>query len=550
MNEALKRKIAAYMLNPRIRQSGVAQGGRMVFAEDAQMRDLIAEFAPNVTQEEMVEAYHWYLDEIAGVIDAARPNQPALKGTRHDVKQPAVTQYLRSGPKVTDATPGLQPFIEDLKNRDIAAIRAALMAHVAAPGMTTAESVSIREAEAVYEPVGTFEFAKRDLSTADTTIKHATNGVFRSGEALIAKLGAAEREIERLKRERPRAEAAETGKYRTVTRTAREVFKDALAEEIGPQDLNFDVTVFEWNVRHPRVPAIDPDYAFMPKDLYEILWCIESGKNAVLVGPPGCGKTVATAQLAARLGRPYYRVPLDGEMRKREILGGFKQVVENGVGVTKWYDGLVVQALQWPSILAMDEIDRGDPDLQYIAHQVYEGNGITILEDEGRFIAPHPHFALLGTANTKGRAEGMNIYNLSAEMSEATRDRFPFWIDWDYMPEAAERAQLLKKVPKLAPDTAEKIVQIARSLRACLVDGKIRTATSFRQVHTCGDYAAFLQKTLGDVVEARVRAIAKIIAARATDEGERLAIVEIIKKALGNEWETRMNPRAPSAGQP
>ncbi|MCR3961352.1 ATP-binding protein, partial [Aeromonas veronii] len=87
-----------------------------------------------------------------------------------------------------------------------------------------------------------------------------------------------------------------------VTRKARDVFRSAIHGTLEPQELNFDVTVFEWTRPHPKVPAVDPNYNFMAKDLYEILWCVENGKNAVLVGPPGCGKTVATEQLAARLG--------------------------------------------------------------------------------------------------------------------------------------------------------------------------------------------------------------------------------------------------------
>ncbi len=181
-------------------------------------------------------------------------------------------------------------------------------------------------------------------------------------------------------------------------------------------------------------------------------------------------------------------------MRRRELIGGFKQVLENGQPTTKWFDGVLVNALRSPAILDMDEIDRADPDLQYVAHQVYEGKGVTILEDEGRYIAPHPHFAMIGTANTKGRADGLNIYGLTAEMSEATRDRFSFWIAWDYMPEAVEIVRLKQAVPGLDDQSAGQIVKLANALRSSLKDGKIRTATSYRQVRTCAEYAVFLRE--------------------------------------------------------
>lgn len=540
MDEALKRQIAAYLLSPRIRDSGRMENGKKVFDEDQQIAKLITEFTPPLDANSGVEAYYWYLNEIATAIDKIRPNDPKIEPLEHNEKLAAIRQVLRSATQVA----GLEMFRDDLRNRDLNKIRAALAAHINTAGMETRASVATRAEEPRFAPIGHFDYAKRDLSIADSTINQATGGRFRSGEDMIKHIRAAEREIERLHAAGPVVENAEPGEYRPVTRKARDVFRSAIHGTLEPQELNFDVTVFEWTRPHPKVPAVDPNYNFMAKDLYEILWCVENGKNAVLVGPPGCGKTVATEQLAARLGRPYFRVPLDGEMRKREILGGFKQVFEDGVSVTKWFDGLVIEALKWPSILDMDEIDRGDPDLQYVAHQVYEGKGVTILEDEGRHVPPNKRFALIGTANTKGRAEGMNLYSLSAEMSEATRDRFPMWIEWDYMPADVETARLLQIVTGLNEDTAKKIVQIAGGLRASLVEGKIRTATSFRQVLTCGQYAAFLQKALGDPVAARVRAVEKVIVSRGSDEGEVAAMAELAKTALGAEWEARASAQA------
>ncbi|WP_162002736.1 AAA family ATPase [Microvirga tunisiensis] len=311
-----------------------------------------------------------------------------------------------------------------------------------------------------------------------------------------------------------------------------------------PSDLNFPVEVVVWNEPHPKVPVIRPEFTFDAEKLTPILWSIENGYNSALVGPPGCGKTTITEQIAARLGRPWFRIPIDGEMRRREIVGGFKQVVENGASTTKWFDGIALQAMKLPAIIDVDEIDRGDPDLQYLAHQLYEGNGITILEDEGRVVYPHPKVAIMATANTKGRADGMNLYALVQEMSEATRDRFAFWIDFDYQTEENEVKQIRKEVQNLPLNTATNIVRIAGAMRIALREGKLRSAFSYRQVKACARYAAFQTAILHDETKACVESVKKIIVNRGSDEAESGAIAELARKVMGDDWpaEENVNP--------
>ncbi|WP_204301721.1 hypothetical protein, partial [Stenotrophomonas maltophilia] len=55
------------------------------------------------------------------------------------------------------------------------------------------------------------------------------------------------------------------------------------------------------------------------------------------------------------------------------------------------------------------------------------------LEDEHRTIPIHDQVFFGATANTKGRADAAGLYAMGSEMSEATRDRLPLWVDVDYM---------------------------------------------------------------------------------------------------------------------
>uniref|UniRef100_UPI0013DA2A4C AAA family ATPase n=1 Tax=Streptococcus pneumoniae TaxID=1313 RepID=UPI0013DA2A4C len=73
-------------------------------------------------------------------------------------------------------------------------------------------------------------------------------------------------------------------------------------------------------------PLANPLYRFNADLLSTLVYAIEQRENLSLVGPPGCGKTTILQEMAARTGRPFFRIPIDGELRRREMVGGFKQI--------------------------------------------------------------------------------------------------------------------------------------------------------------------------------------------------------------------------------
>jgi len=247
--------------------------------------------------------------------------------------------------------------------------------------------------------------------------------------------------------------------------------------------------------------------------------------------------TTMAEALAAHLGRPFFRIPVHGEMRKRDMIGGFKQVTTERGSETQWFDGLLTKAISMPSIIDMDEIDRADPDLQYVAHQAYERKGITILDDGGRFIAPHPDHAILATANTKGRDDGENAYGLRQEMSEATRDRFPLWIDCKYMPVDQELATILADCPGLPRDSAERSITYANLMRSAFISNRLSTTCSYRQLTAVANWIEGLNPR--DPLErkaAEVEAIRTILINRVPLASDVSAAEEFGKQVYGDDW--------------
>ncbi|WP_262267023.1 MULTISPECIES: AAA family ATPase [Microvirga] len=404
--------------------------------------------------------------------------------------------------------------------------------------VTTATPPSLSSAPSGgYEPVGRLALDREILSSGDRLIEKATSGKFRSLESVFSKLVEADRIAISKPAIAPSAQIVPAhGSYpegRPHQVKAADLFADALRHPSDADKLDFPVTIFEWSGQHPRVPNIDHSHRFDIEQLRLILWAMDRGYNSVLTGPPGCGKTTVTREVAGRLRRPWYRIPMHGDMGKRDMLGGFKQISTHQGPETRWFDGLLTQAITQPAVIDVDEIDRADPDLQYIAHQLYEGEGITILEDEGRFVPPHPKVALLATANTKGRADSLNRYQMINEMSEATRDRFSVWVDMDYAPPDEEAEILTERGIIKSPSAATNIIKVANLIRAAYKKGEISTTCSFRQLEAAADLASFY----GDECEA----VRRILYARAPTLADAKTIYELAHQIYGPSW----NPPAP-----
>lgn len=245
-------------------------------------------------------------------------------------------------------------------------------------------------------------------------------------------------------------------KPRGVVRTAK------ACEVFGlPKDgtFDFEVPVWDWEFPHPDVKQADPNYIFRHDELLSLLYAVITNERCWLHGHTGTGKTTLIEQVAARLNWPVRVVNFDSEITRMDLIGRDTLVNEGGVTVSKFVDGILPQCMVEPYWLICDEFDFIRPDVSYVMQRAFEGNGMTITEDGGRHISPHPMFRIFATGNTQGQGDDFGMYAGARVQSMALLDRFTAWIQVDYLPANMRRQLLGKAVPHLHASVADQVAK-------------------------------------------------------------------------------------------
>ena len=381
------------------------------------------------------------------------------------------------------------------------------------------------------------------LTGVNAMINQATGGRIPTAQALFSRLERAERSsaLQRAAAARSCAAEARPGERSPGISWAEEAVALGRlfpASIIRPSPgSTFDVESFlatpvtTWRPSGPAegIPGIDPNHRFYAEELATIITAIRRRKNFILVGPTGCGKTTGLEQVAARLGRPFFRIPIDGEMRRRDIIGHLTQRASENGSYTQWKDGLLTRAFGMPSLIALDEFDRADPDLVYSAHEALERKSMRIIEEDNRVIPMHPGASIGATANTKGGGDPLGLYSSKTTLSEASRNRFTYWIDVGYLAPADEADLIVSAFPRIHRGTAMQVANVAEELRRQLAREEIRTACSTRQVLDIAE--DIIERSSYDKSEQFAlakQAATRVLTKRACDEADEAKIRGII----------------------
>ena len=237
---------------------------------------------------------------------------------------------------------------------------------------------------------------------------------------------------------------------------------------------------------------------------------VKTNMPVLLIGETGTGKTTLVRELAEKEGKTCHRFSLNGSTTVEEIVG-FKTIKNGNV---QFQDGLLIDAMNKGDWVVFDEINAALPEVLFCLHSLLDDDRkVTILEDEGRVVKPHPDFRFFATMNPT------RTYAGTKEMSKAMLSRFGVVLHVAQLPPDIEQ-KILEDLGAKSNDAA-RLVHIARHIRELHAKEEVGLVCSMRELISC---AILLQEglTMGDVVE-------KCIISKEENPEER----ELLKREIG-----------------
>jgi nitric oxide reductase NorQ protein len=185
------------------------------------------------------------------------------------------------------------------------------------------------------------------------------------------------------------------------------------------------------------------------------------GKNIMMTGPAGCGKTMAAKSVVNSLDRPDYYFNLGATQDPRATLIGNVQF-DKGRG-TYLSESLFVKAIQTPNaVILLDELSRAHPDAWNILMTVLDSGQRYLRLDESEdqaTIKVADGVTFIATANIG------NEYTSTRVMDKALMDRFTI-VEMDVLSEDEENQLLNYMFPNVDSSVLGNVAKIASLTRS------------------------------------------------------------------------------------
>ena len=263
----------------------------------------------------------------------------------------------------------------------------------------------------------------------------------------------------------------EMDEFKKVANVIEDTACDSVSEAFETHDLLKEFI-------HTKGKDLKPNGLFIEELKWKyLLRSAVRGKNILMTGPTGCGKTLAAQSLVKSLKRPDYYFNLGATQDARAtLIGNTHFNKEKG---TFFSESAFVKAIKTPNaIILLDELSRAHPEAANILMTVLDAGQRYLRLDEAEgspIIKVASGVTFIATANVGGE------YTATRVMDRALMDRF-VQIEMDLLDKEGELALLKFKFPEADEYSLNALAEIADTTRQLIKTdaSKISTIVSTR----------------------------------------------------------------------
>ena len=234
-----------------------------------------------------------------------------------------------------------------------------------------------------------------------------------------------------------------------------------------------------------RKPSSSLELVGREQEMLKLSACIQAGRNVLLEGPVGVGKTHLALAITGELGRKVFRIDGDSRYSEQKLSGWFDPptVIKKGFTAAAFVNGPLVEAMMCGGVLFINELNRLPEGVQNVLLPAIDEKMIQV--PRLGEVRAKPGFLVIATQNPKE-------FVATSHLSEAILDRFELVV-MDYQSEEDEIEIVLARVKAITGPFKAKLAKAAvRLARLTRHHPRIRRGASVRAAQSITEIAAVL----------------------------------------------------------